>query len=268
MLSISNAVATSSPLSLSVIWSKKLVGGNCWVSPITTAVFPLMNAPKASSGFTWLASSKITTSNCNLGFVGSRYCAIDNGLIINTGLIFLMVPPAFSRRVLTGKWPLFLVNSPANILASGSFAAPYILGIWLLSLLNILFLLRLIIFLSKSLNSFIRFSCSSPMNVANASFSLKTILSRLSAKLPYTKGFTSSFLMFLFSIVLMNNEAGEFIQAFLVLEYCDHKCKLDNWPFHLFNCNSHLSKGTSSVSLLNMILLLGFNLDSNLFRFS
>ena len=124
------------------------------------------------------------------------------------------------------------------------------------------------IFLSKSLNSAIRFSCNSPMKVAKVSFSLKTIFNKLSAKLPKTNGFTSSFLMFLFSMVLMNNDAGLFIHAFLVLEYCDHKCRLDNCPFHLFNWISHLSNGTSSVSLLNMILLLGFSLDSNFLRFS
>ena len=238
------------------------------MSPITTAVLPLMNAPNASSGLTWLASSKMTTSNCNLGLVGSRYCAMDNGLIIKTGLIFLMVPPAFSSNVLTGKWPLFLVNSPANTLASGSFAAPYILGIWLFNLLKILFLFKLIIFTSKSLNSLILFSCNSPMNVAKVSFSLNTILSKLSAKLPKTIGLTSSFLMFLFSMVLMNNDASLFLHALLVLEYCDHKCKLDNCPFHLFNWFSHWSNGTSSVSLLKMILLLGFNLDSSFLRFS
>ena len=49
---MSSDVASSSSLSASDIWSKNEVGGNCWVSPITTAVLPLMNAPSASSGFT------------------------------------------------------------------------------------------------------------------------------------------------------------------------------------------------------------------------
>jgi len=45
-------VASSSSLSASDIWSKNDVGGSCCVSPITTAVLPLINAPSASSGFT------------------------------------------------------------------------------------------------------------------------------------------------------------------------------------------------------------------------
>ena len=131
---MSRDVASSSSLSASDIWSKNEVGGNCWVSPMTTAVFPLMKAPNASSGFTWLASSKITTSNCNSSLVGSKYCAIDRGDIIKQGLICFIIPPAFSKSFLTGMCPLLRVNSPASIFAWGFSVPPKIFGILLFSL--------------------------------------------------------------------------------------------------------------------------------------
>ena len=263
MLSISKEVATSSSLSPVAIWSKKDVGGNCWVSPITTAVLPLINAPNASSGLTWLASSKITTSNCNSSFVGSRYCATDNGLIIKHGFILLMIPPAFSNNFLTGRCPLFLVNSPANILASGFSVAPNICGILLFNFWKILLRFRDNIFLSKSSNSFILFSCNSPINVASSWFSTNKIFNNESAKFPWTSALTSSFLMSLLSIESINCSESVPLQAFLVFKYCDHKWRLDNCPLQLYNCSCHFSKATSPVSLLKISLLLGFNLDSN-----
>ena len=103
MLSMSAAVATSSESSSAdIIWSKKLVGGSWLVSPITTAVLALRNAPRASSGLTCYASSKITTSNWSWLLLGSRYWAIERGLIMKQGFILFTVPPASFRSFLRG----------------------------------------------------------------------------------------------------------------------------------------------------------------------
>ena len=179
------------------------------------------------------------------------------------GLILLIIPPAFSNNFLTGKCPLFLVNSPAKILASSLSVAPKICGILLFNFWNILLRLRDNIFLSKSSNSFILFSWSSPINVANSWFSTNKIFNRESAKFPWTNDLTSSFLTFLFSIDSINCSESVPLQAFLVFKYCDHKWRLESCPLQLYNCSCHFSKGTSPVSLLNINLLLGFNFASN-----
>ena len=111
------------------------------------------------------------------------------------GLICLIIPPVFSRSFLTGMWPLFLVNSPASIFAWGFSVPPNIFGMLLLSLWKILLRFRISIFLSRSLNSRILFSCSSPMNVASSLFSTNNIFNSESAKFPSTRASISSFLI-------------------------------------------------------------------------
>ena len=180
------------------------------------------------------------------------------------GLIFLIAPPAFSKSVLTGRCPLFLVNSPANTWFSKSLAAPNICGILLFNLLYNLLRFSCIIFVSKSLNSCILFSCNSPINVDNVSFPLNTIFNKLSAKFPSTNGLTSSFVILLFSIVSTNILELDCRQSFFMFKYCDHKCRLGICPFQFFNCCCHSKNVTSNFSFLNINLFLGFNLCSRL----
>ena len=105
-----------------------------------------------------------------LGFYISIYLdiSIAGTIAVTIGFIFLIIPPAFSNNFLTGRCPLFLVNSPASILASGFSVAPNICGILLFNFWKILLRFRDNIFLSKSSNSFILFSCNSPINVASS----------------------------------------------------------------------------------------------------
>ena len=180
------------------------------------------------------------------------------------GLICLIIPPAFSNNFLTGRCPLFLVNSPASTFAWGFSVAPNICGILLFNLWKILLRFRTKIFLSKSLNSLILFSCNSPINVANWWFSTNKILSMESAKFPSTSDLTSSFLMFLFSIESTNSSAVVPWSEFLVFRYWDHKWRLESCPLQLYNCDCHSSKATSLAPFLNINLLLGFNFDFNL----
>ena len=99
------------------------------------------------------------------------------------------------------------------------------------------------------------------MNVASSWFSTNNMFKSESAKLPSTSASMSSFLMFLFSIESTNIDACEFLRAFLLFKYCDHKCRLDSCPLHLYSCSLQASKLTSPVSLLNINLLLGFSLS-------
>ena len=180
------------------------------------------------------------------------------------GLICLIIPPAFSSNFLTGKWPLFLVNSPANTFACGFSVAPKICGILLFNLWKILLRFKINIFLSKSLNSLILFSWSSPINVAKSLFSTNKILSKESAKFPSTNALMSSFLIFLFSIDSTNNSEVVPLSEFLVFKYWDHKWRLESWPLQLYNWVCHSSKETSLNPFLNINLLLGLSFDFNL----
>ena len=73
---------SSSSNSSSSAAAKKVVGGSCHLSPATTRCVPRMTAGIASSGRTWLASSKMTKSKHR---VVSRSWLTDSGLAIQQG---------------------------------------------------------------------------------------------------------------------------------------------------------------------------------------
>ena len=81
---LSKPAITSSPsVSSSSEAAKKVVGGSCFRSPATTAWRPRSNEVTASCGSTWLASSKITTSNNGrspgISWLTERGLAIQQG---------------------------------------------------------------------------------------------------------------------------------------------------------------------------------------------
>ena len=112
MLCRSDVTFSSSSISVFIL-SKKLVGGNCLVSPTTTSCLPRIIAPSASTGLTWLASSNITKSNSITP--GGKKLAMDMGLIIQTGLMACIARPASSTSLRIGIWRDLLLNSVRKI---------------------------------------------------------------------------------------------------------------------------------------------------------
>ena len=100
-LSRSAVTLSSSASSAPIKRSKKLVGGSCLPSPTTTTCLPRAIAPRASTGLTWLASSKTTRSKSRAP--GSRKLAIESGLIMKTGLIAWMASPALRTSCRIGR---------------------------------------------------------------------------------------------------------------------------------------------------------------------
>ncbi|MNS98946.1 hypothetical protein D3C72_1333290 [compost metagenome] len=129
-------VSVSSSSSTAPTLSKKLVGGIWRLSPTTTTRLPRSSAPKASTGLTCEASSKMTRSKFTLP--GGRKLAIESGLIIKTGLMAWTAEPArsISRRI--GRWRVFFSNSlvrtpscpPASVRGKASQCAEASLARW------------------------------------------------------------------------------------------------------------------------------------------
>ena len=134
--------------------SKKDVGGNCRVSPITTAWLALKNAPS---------------------------------------FIFWISPPALDNSFLMGIWPLFLLNSLNRIPSSEFLDAVLLIWGRLLDILfEILRRFKEITSRSRSMNLSILRSWISPMKFDRTGLFRNAFLRRSSAKLAIKHGIISS----------------------------------------------------------------------------
>ena len=112
----SSSAASNCPSKLFALDAKKLVGGNCLVSPAIITCLLLRIAPIASSGNICDASSKITISK--LYVCASKKYDTDKGDIIKQGLIFKRRLGIVLNNFLIGIIRRFFPNSLVKILIS------------------------------------------------------------------------------------------------------------------------------------------------------